>query len=179
MGRDKALLEFSGETLVERAVRKLGKVCSEVGIAGGGDALRMYGRVVPDGTGGCGPLGGIVAALETTFCDWSLFLAVDVPLVPAELLRRLGERCLESSGVAVMVRVEGRAEPLCAGYNRRALEVLRAELAAGHWKVTQAIAAAGAVEYLEVSGMETEWLMNVNTPEEFRVAERRAADVGI
>ena len=78
-----------------------------------------------------------------------------------------------------MVRVEGRLEPLCAGYHRRALEVLRTELAVGHWKVTQAVAAAGLVEYLEVSGAEAEWLMNVNTPEEFRAAERLVDSPGI
>lgn len=179
MGRDKALLEFAGETLVERAVRKLRTVCAEVGIAGGGESLQRFGRLVPDGVAGCGPLGGLVAALETSGFDWNLFVAVDVPLVPAALLRRLAERCLGASGVAVMVRVEGRLEPLCAGYHRRAVEVLREELAAGHWKVTQAIAAAGLVEYLEVSGAETDWLMNVNTPEEFRAAERLAGVPGI
>src|SRR5687768_5753928 len=42
----------------------------------------------------CGPLGGILTGLESTRADAVLFLACDMPLVTAELLRKM----IEASG---------------------------------------------------------------------------------
>ena len=89
MGRDKALLELDEETLVARAVRTLGGVCREVAIAGGDERLAGYGRVIPDERAGCGPLSGIVAALEQTQWEWNVFLAVDMPFVPGRVFEEL------------------------------------------------------------------------------------------
>jgi molybdopterin-guanine dinucleotide biosynthesis protein A len=170
MGRDKALLKLGGKTLVERAGGKLKAVCERVGIAGG-DELAEFGRVVPDERPGCGPLGGIVAALESSEFEWNIFLPVDVPLVPVEFVQRLGERCLASDTVAVMARVDGRAEPLCAGYHRRALGGLRVALEQGDFKVMRAIEGAGEIEFMDIvePGMQ---FLNLNTPEEFAAAEQ-------
>lgn len=167
MGRDKTLLELDGETLVERALRKLRGVCAEVAIAGGGEGLERFGRVVPDLTPGQGPLGGIVAALEQSNYEWNLFVGVDMPFVPEAALRAL----LAAAGGAEMVvlaQADGYVQPLCGIYSRRALPVLRGELAAGRLKVKDAVAATGAISYLQVG--EEAWFRNLNTPEEFRVA---------
>ena len=167
MGRDKALLELDGELLIERALRKLSAVCDEVAIAGGGAELARFGRVVPDLKPGLGPLGGIVAALEQSGWEWNLFLAVDMPFVPVEVLRAL----VAAAGGAEMVvlsRAEGYVQPLCGVYSRRALPALRAELEAGRLKVKDAVAAAGAVGYVEFA--ELDWFRNLNTPEDLRAA---------
>jgi molybdopterin-guanine dinucleotide biosynthesis protein A len=174
MGRDKALLVFDGETLVERALGKMGAVCASIAIAGGGEELQRFGTVVPDARPGCGPLGGIVAALAHSELEWNLFLPVDVPLLPVEFLRKLAERCLASAAVAVLPRVEGRVEPLCAAYSGRALREMKKCLDAGRFKVTDAMEAAGPVEFLEVEGDRLQFA-NVNTPKEFEEAERYMA----
>ncbi|HET9225447.1 MAG TPA: NTP transferase domain-containing protein, partial [Thermoanaerobaculia bacterium] len=59
MGRDKALLEIEGETLVSSAARRLGEVCEEVIVADRGRGL-LPGSV-PDGPGQ-GPAAGILGA---------------------------------------------------------------------------------------------------------------------
>jgi molybdopterin-guanine dinucleotide biosynthesis protein A len=69
-----------------------------------------------------------------------------------------------------MARVEGLMQPLCAVYSRRALGVLQEELAAGRWKVTSAIEAAGPVKVMDFE--DARWFANLNTPEEFAEAER-------
>jgi molybdopterin-guanine dinucleotide biosynthesis protein A len=177
MGRDKALLMLEGRTLVERALGKLESVCSSTAIAGGGSDLAGFGRMVTDGVPGCGPLGGIVAALESSEFDWSIFLPVDVPLVSVELVRGLAERCVGSEAVAVLVRVHGRVEPLCGGYSRRALPGLREALGAGRLKVTAGVEGAGVVEYFDVE--DGDQFANLNTPEEFTEAERRLMGGGL
>ena len=165
MGRDKALLDLNGETLVQRGLRSLGEVCDEVAIAGGREELRRFGRLIPDEAGDRGPLGGIVAALDQTVFEWNLFLAVDVPFVPRMVWDRLIAVAERGGTIGVMARAGGQVQPLCAIYSRGATPVLREELKAGRWKVTAALAAAGPVEHVDFE--EAEWFRNVNTPDEF------------
>jgi molybdopterin-guanine dinucleotide biosynthesis protein A len=170
MGQDKALLTLGGEPLVKRAVRKLNKVCAEVAIAGGTENLMQFGRVIPDESAGCGPLGGIVAGLEQSSFEWNLFVAVDAPFVPLLVLKALLVIPAGSADVCVMARVQGVMQPLCAVYSTKSLAVLRQELAAGRWKVTRAIEAAGPVKVMDFD--DASWFANLNTPEEFAEAER-------
>ena len=171
MGQNKALLLLEGRTLVERALGKLEAVCSSIAIAGGSEELAGFGRLVADGVAECGPLGGVVAALESSEFDWSIFLPVDAPLVSVELVRGVAERCVVSDAVAVLVRVNGRVEPLCGAYSRRALPGLREALSAGRLKVTAGLQGAGVVEYFDLA--DGDQFANLNTPEEFAEAERR------
>ena len=168
MGQDKALLRLQGETLAERGLRKLREVCPEVAIAGGVPELGRLARVVPDRHPGCGPLGGIVAALEQTHHEWNLFLPIDVPFLPVLALRAL----LFNSGgksLVTVAQVKGRAHPLCGVYSRNALPALVGELDAGRRKVMEAIRAVQ--DYSFVQFEDEDWFHNLNTPEEFAMAE--------
>ncbi len=169
MGKDKALLTLAGEFLVVRALRKLRYVCSDVGIAGGAEELRCFGRVIPDEHPGSGPLGGIVAALGASSFEWNLFLAVDAPFVPVPVLKTLLSMISGLPCVCVMARTQGVMQPLCALYSKKALEVLRKELVGGRWKVIKAIEAAGRVEIVDFEN--SAWFANLNTPQEFAEAE--------
>src|SRR5450631_3928259 len=86
MGRDKALLEWCGIPLIERAVRSLRSVTSTVRIVGDREDLARFAPVVADTFPASGPLGGIHAALAASSRDWNLFLPVDLPLLPAGFL---------------------------------------------------------------------------------------------
>ena len=173
MGRDKALLLLNGEPLVQRGLRTLQEVCTEVAIAGAAQDLSSFGRVIPDEVADCGPLGGIVSAMEQSSSEWNLFLSVDSPFVPAAALIRLLVIAASFPSIGVMARAAGVLQPLCAVYSRKALPILREELAVGRWKVTQAIATAG--EYKIVDFAEESWFRNLNTPEEFAEAVRKGA----
>ena len=173
MGRDKALLLLNGEPLVQRGLRTLREVCTEVAIAGAAQDLSQFGRVIPDEMADCGPLSGIVSAMEQSSLEWNMFLSVDSPFVPAEVLNRLLLMAAGFPSIGVMARTAGVLQPLCAVYSRKALPTLREELAAGRWKVTQAVATAG--QYKIVDFEEESWFRNLNTPEEFAEAERKGA----
>ena len=166
MGRDKALLDWNGETLIELALRKLGAVCGDVAIAGGSPELARFGRVIADPTPGLGPLSGIVAALEQSSFERNLFLAVDMPFVPDAVLLSL----VAGSGaeMVLLARADGYLQPLCGVYSRRALPALRAELMAGRLKLKDAALATGSVAYVDFD--ELDWFRNLNTPDEFRAA---------
>lgn len=164
MGQDKALLELGGETLVARAVRTLGEVCADVAICGRLELAR-FGRVVLDEESGRGPLGGIVAALSQTQWKWNLFCPVDVPFVPRAAWEKILARAAEDDCVAVMARVQGEVQPLCAAYSRNSASAMRAFLDSGRGRVTAAAEAAGAVAYVDFQ--ELAWFRNANTPDEF------------
>lgn len=115
MGRDKALLELGGTTLVEFAVQKLSGVVSTVRILGNRPEFKAYAPTVGDLRGGCGPLGGLEAALADTTTDWILALPVDMPFVPARLLRCWVSHVLaEDTARIAIFSCNGRPQPaLC------------------------------------------------------------------
>jgi molybdopterin-guanine dinucleotide biosynthesis protein A len=171
MGQNKALLVFEGETLAERALRKLREICPEVAIAGGSPELDRFGRLIPDAFPGCGPLGGIVTALQQSASDWNLFLPVDMPFIPGEALRMMLQMGSCGEGLVAVPQVAGRIHPLCGAYSRRTLPVLQAQLKAGRLKMKQAIEATGSFCYMQWDH-KPEWFLNVNTPQEFAALSR-------
>jgi molybdopterin-guanine dinucleotide biosynthesis protein A len=120
-GSPKALAEFDGETLAERAWRVLGETCDEVIAVGkAADALPLPFPVVDDGARARAPVFGVIAGLRAAGHDVAVFLPVDCPLVGPALLRELGE--------AGAVPQTG---PLPGAYAKATLPELEARVARG------------------------------------------------
>jgi molybdopterin-guanine dinucleotide biosynthesis protein A len=152
MGRDKALLELAGKPLILHAVVKLRRLCMDVNVLGSNPALEAYAPLVKDVHPGCGPLGGMEAALLHSQYDWNLFLPVDVPFLPTAYLsgwvmhavhradgviRRLHQG-FEMPGVHALVwmfRVEGVPQPTVALVHREVLPFLTEALERGEHKL--------------------------------------------
>ena len=136
MGRDKALLELAGKPLVQRAVEKLRRVCAEVFVLGGRTELAGYAPLIRDLHEGCGPLGGIEAALEHSPRKWNLFMAVDMPFLPAGFLdawvRSVTAR--ESARVA-MFTVDGRVQPALCLLHKEIAPCVRGAVERGEFKL--------------------------------------------
>jgi molybdenum cofactor guanylyltransferase len=186
MGRDKALLELDGRPLVALAMEKLRVLGLKPRICGSQPALARFGELIHDDFPQNGPVAGIVAGLAASKAPLSLFLAVDMPLVPVEFLRWMIERAEASDAVATIPVAGGREQPLCAIYSRRLLNDLRNAIAAGHLKMMTAVTEATAAldERIDVFQVESvaaalplgtwsmspplqDWFLNANTPEEF------------
>jgi molybdopterin-guanine dinucleotide biosynthesis protein A len=136
MGRDKALLPWSGGTLLDFAVARLAAVAAEVSVLCG-EPGRYPGRSepqVPDALPDAGALGGVYSGLCADERPLGLFLAVDLPFVPEALLRHL----LESrAGADAVVPVTPRGpEPLCALYTRSCRDPIRRRLESGERRMT-------------------------------------------
>ncbi|MGE0455015.1 MAG: molybdenum cofactor guanylyltransferase [Vicinamibacteria bacterium] len=136
MGRDKALLAWGERDLLAHALARLVELTPDVRIlCGAEDRYQERGRPLvrdpePDG----GALVGIAAGLAATGVEVALFLAVDLPLVPVDLLRAL-VAAVADADAAVPVTERG-PEPLCAAYRRTCLDPIRRRLAAGDRKMT-------------------------------------------
>jgi molybdopterin-guanine dinucleotide biosynthesis protein A len=109
MGRDKALLELAGKPLIEHAVTKLRRVCTEVYILAGAEGehagLAQYAPLVHDPHPGCGPMGGFEAALKQSIFDWNLFLPVDMPFLPSALLEDWVRATLQDESRAARIAI--------------------------------------------------------------------------
>lgn len=172
MGREKALLEWEGETLVQRAVRLLQMACREVLVVTASEAVRRAVSVptVADEKPGRGPLGGLYTGLRAAAQEYNYVVACDMPWISPE-----GIRCLAQWAVpdyqAVALRRGERWEPLPALFSVRCLPVLETCLADGTWKLAQ------VYDRLPTRPVtEAEWrrfdpelraLGNLNTPEDY------------
>jgi len=171
MGRDKALLPWAQATLLDHTLDRLRAVCEEVRILSGAGP-RYADRGVPvdvDAVADGGPLAGVSAGIEQAGGRLALFLAVDLPFVPAGLLRRLAELAPGFDAV-VPVTADG-AHPLCAAYGPACLAPIRRRLEAGERKMTcfwpdVRVREVGPAE-LAALGDPGTMLRNVNTPEEY------------
>ncbi|MDQ2926119.1 MAG: molybdenum cofactor guanylyltransferase [Acidobacteriota bacterium] len=190
MGADKALLEFRGRPMVEIAVEKLRNFCVTVSIAGNRQDLDAFAPVVREMRLDAGPAAGIEAGLEASEQKWAVFIPVDVPLVPAGLLRRWVEESLavENGGFwGSYLVLEGRPQPAFCLLRREALGVIVRELEGGERRLSKIFFALNA-EFGEGSVVKQDvarfapraesakhtmeyWFSNVNTRQELAEAE--------
>jgi molybdopterin-guanine dinucleotide biosynthesis protein A len=163
MGRPKALLRRGGVTLVESAVALLG-TCTDDVVAVSSAELPMPTalRVVTDLAPGRGPLEGLRAGMRALpNCDAVMVLAVDLPAMTGDVLKRLIEEFEVADCEAVVPRVAGRPQPLCAVYSHTVLARVEAQLQ------SDALAMTALLERLNVKwldGLAAEVFRNVNTP---------------
>lgn len=179
MGRDKAFVEFQGQTLLARALEVTRSVTDNVWIVGEAAKFHEFAPVVEDVFRECGPLGGIHAALRASLSELNLMLAVDVPFVSPELLRFLTARARESRARVTLPRLGEGWQPLCAVYRREFADVAEAALHAGRYRI-DALFEAGTTrvigeEDLAAAGFSAASFRNLNTPEELAEATEKVS----
>lgn len=130
-GAEKPLLVLGGRRIIDWQIEALAPFAREILIVGGRaeSFAGLPARAIPDLRPHLGPLAGIEAALAATSCDALIVVAGDMPLLAPGLLALLASESPPSD--AVVPRIGGRAEPLCARYSRRALDRIRARLDRG------------------------------------------------
>lgn len=146
MGRDKALLALAGRPLIQHAVTKLRRVCADVRILTADPALESYAPILPDLHPGCGPIGGVEAALTHSAFDWSLILPVDMPFLPAAFLDRWVRATLREQprGARIAIfTVDGVAQPALALLHRQVLPFVSRAIQQDQFKLLPLLEHAG------------------------------------
>jgi molybdopterin-guanine dinucleotide biosynthesis protein A len=178
MGRDKAFVLLDGRTLLARALELSRSVCPEAHIVGDPAKFASFGPVVEDIFRGCGPLGGIHAALRASHTDLNLILAVDVPFLSPALLQYLIMCARASTERVTAVRVNGRWQPLCAVYRARFADAAESALRAGRYKIDALFDAAHtrmvSEKELESAGFSSSMFRNLNTPVELEAVQKES-----
>lgn len=183
MGRDKALLQFCGEPLIGRVLRRL--------LNGGLDErvekiivttnnpglyqflekqyhprLELAGDIVNE----VGALGGLYTALMTSQAEIIAVVACDLPFADAEIIKTGYDQLIEHGYDGFVPCTRAGLEPLHALYRTEScLPLVEKAVSSGQRKVTAWFPQANIFEY-HVEEREPSPFFNVNTPEEFEKA---------
>lgn len=167
-GTDKALLVLGGETLIARAVARLGPQVEDLVISANGDPSRFAAHrlpVLPDAQAQ-GPLSGILAALDLAAGQGAqavVSVAVDTPFFPEDLVPRLLLAAETAPEGLALAQSGGRDHPTCALWPVALRGDLRAALARGEARLLGFADRHGAARaHFADDGA----FLNVNTPED-------------
>ena len=174
MGADKAFVTLDGRTLLARALERARSVTDDVRIVGDAEKFAAFAPVVEDVFRGCGPLGGIHAALRASQKKLNVVLAVDVPFASPALLQFLITQARKTDVAVTVARAGGGWQPLCGVYRREFADAAEKALQAGRYKIDalfdKARAQVIAEEELEAAGFSPRMFRNLNTREELESA---------
>jgi molybdopterin-guanine dinucleotide biosynthesis protein A len=177
MGTDKAFAPLSGRTLLARMLDAARSLTPNVYIVGDRTKYAAFATVVEDVFPGCGPLGGIHAALRSTSTDLNVVLAVDTPFVSLALLQFLVTRARNSPASLVTVPLANNGlQPLCAVYRREFADTAEKALGAARYKIDALFDPAStqiiSEEELETAGFSPLIFRNLNTLDDLVQAQK-------
>lgn len=199
LGQDKALISLAGVPLIQRALEILRAAGLNPRIAGAAQDLSSFASVIPDDPqrSGLGPLSGICSALSVATARYSVFLPVDLPLIPASLISYLLYHTLLTGSGVTLVSVSGFIQTFPAIIHRDASSTLRAILDSSDRKSLTAFQAAAKaidkalsvlpIEFLSQAGQfhlphglfPAQAFLNVNTPHDIARAEGLLAAIDL
>jgi len=191
MGQDKALISLVGVPLIEHALSILRSAGLEPRIAGATSDLSFYAPTLPDepSQSGLGPLAGICSALASGSARYAVFLPIDLPLLPADLINYLLHRAMVTESAITAVSVAGFVETFPVVIDRSGGPVLQSSLGSNDRNCLRAFRAAAdalcrpfaiqPVELLVQAGHishplgfpAADWFLNVNSPQQLTRAE--------
>ncbi len=179
MGKDKASLEISGKSMVERLLSKLSPIVAEIvvirapgqSVPNVPEELKNRTRVGWDSVKDRGPLQGIVDALPllNSTVDKVFLLTCDLPHITTEWLQTLKDILTDEFDI-VCTEENEISNPLLAIYRRTVLEPASKLITEGK---SRPISLWEGWRMARLSApKETPWICrDVNTPEEFKEAQ--------
>jgi molybdopterin-guanine dinucleotide biosynthesis protein A len=181
-GRNKALEVFQGERLIDRQLRKLQALFSEVLVITNepADYLHLEVTLLRDVIPGLGPLGGIYTGLLFAQGKSVFVTACDMPFLQPAVVKYM-VKLSRNYDVVVPQKAEG-LEPLHAIYSARCLPQIKKMLERGKFQV---ISFFPAVKVYRLSQEELQKLdphglsfFNINTPDEMDRARELLEGLG-
>ncbi|MCY7382152.1 MAG: molybdenum cofactor guanylyltransferase [Microcoleus sp. CAN_BIN18] len=173
MGRDKALLEIEGKSLLQRALEVAAVVTPQVYVLTAWpdryrSTITQQSRFLVEYNPGSGPLVALTQGLTEIAADWILLLACDLPLLDAQIIQNWASLLTElpPSTLAVVPYQNSRWEPLCGFYRQQSLANLQSFIDKGGRSFQVWLNQIQAIP-LPVGERESVMLSNCNTLEEF------------
>ena len=183
MGQDKALKPFLGRPLIQRVIDRLAPIADEVIVTTNRPEEYAFLNLplFPDLKPGRGALGGLYTALASATRETVAVVACDMPFASISLFKYMNELLETDQADVAIARSEHGPEPLHAVYRRATcVPAIEAAIAADEWKVIawfpQVKVRFLTAEELGAHDPSGLAFWNLNTPEEFADAERRAGE---
>ena len=178
MQRDKANLEYAGQSQLARAMALLEPLVARTLVSVRADQLHDPQRAsyacIADVLPNLGPIGGIHAALQAHPQVAWLVLACDLPFLDTATLQQLiAARDTQRPATAFRSNHDGKPEPLCAIYEPASAHAIDHWIASGQ-RCPRGLLAASGIPLLELRSPHA--LDNVNTAAEYAAAQRQVGD---
>jgi molybdopterin-guanine dinucleotide biosynthesis protein A len=177
MGTDKARLDLGGKRFVDRIADALNRITNRVSVVGASESQCDWQLLnVPDVYPNWGAFGGVHAALASCQAEFAAIVACDLPFVTGELFELLASLSEECDAV-VPIQDDGRVQPLCAMYRRKAclaaaeLLIERGERRPRAMLEHVRTRLVPTSEFQSMIGASL-FLMNINTTEDFEQARK-------
>ena len=171
-GCDKSALLVDGRAILDRQIDTLTPLVEDLMIVGHSvnvTHLIPGARVIADIVPGCGPLGGLHAALTSARSEVLFLVACDMPYVSSAFVEHL--LSLAGEADAIVPQTERGYHPLCAVYTRACLEPAAAQLADRRLKMLELLDRVRVrvvpIEEIRCFGAPDRLLANVNTPADY------------
>lgn len=171
MGRDKLSLPQDGTTVLRSAVDRFSEYFDKVYISVN-DVSRypdISAEHIVDVYKGCGPMGGLHAALSEVSGEGIFLAAADLPFSDPKIALKMIELCGEHD-ICITTDRSGREEPLFGYYKKRILPEAEELLENGIYKMTALFARTDTLTVTpdEIGGLWNEKAFeNMNYPEDF------------
>jgi len=180
-GKRKALLPFGGKPLIVRQLERMGKLCEECIVVT--DDPKPYlpivdrsVRIITDFYEGCGPLGGLHAALSLAKHSSVWAVGCDMPFISSHAARLLLERKRDGFD-AVVPLAGGRPHPLHGIYDRTVAPQIEALLQQGETDVSSLLKPLFWSEIgeklLAENGIDTLCVAAIKTPDDYETLLQR------
>jgi molybdopterin-guanine dinucleotide biosynthesis protein A len=185
MGRDKATLPLRGKLLAETIAETIEQAIGHVAFVGEThakstfsadktlvDVAQTHGWTIhPDMVPNCGPMGGLLSALQASVTPWNLLIACDMPDVSRSLIEALlapiHPPVSAISYDVIVAETGGRVHPLCGVYHARIVPLVARAIETKMLKMHDLLA---QLRVLRVP-VQPSWVRNVNTPEQWRAVD--------
>lgn len=182
MGRDKGLVHFRGQPLIQRVVERLRPLAAEILVTTNHPEEYVFLGIplTPDVLPGRGALGGLYTALKVARRPFVAVVACDMPFASLALLAYQRDLLASSAYDLAVPQTEYGTEPFHAVYRRDVcLSLVSAALEQGKWRAEGWFSQADPRFLLpeEIRRFDPHGLAfyNINTPEELAGAEALAA----
>lgn len=181
MGEDKALKIFLGKPLIQRVIERMSPIADEIIVTTNRPAEYAFLnlRLVPDLKPGRGALGGLYTAIASAAHPLVAVVACDMPFASQMFFEGARSLMVKEEADVVIAKTDEGYEPLHALYRRETcLPAIESAIDADQWKVIAWFPQVKVRTLIpdEIKSLDPTGLCfwNLNTPEEFAEAERRA-----
>jgi molybdopterin-guanine dinucleotide biosynthesis protein A len=181
-GRNKALLQVGGQSILDRLLASLAPIFSEIMLV-----TRQPERyaawpleIVRDIYEARSSLTGIHAGLFHAQCDYAFVVPCDAPFLKPALIRLLLDE-LEPATDIVVPAVDGHFQPLCAIYSKRCLPAIETQLENGDYKIirffNQMTVKPISARKIKQVDPQMHSFFNVNTPSAYAASKELIKDI--
>jgi len=171
MGTDKGLMRLNDKFLVEYSIEKLQSVFNHVVIVSNNHDYKKFGlEVIPDALPDIGPAGGIYTALEHSATTHNFITSCDMPFITSEAIEFL----ISSADSQIVIPDHGRIEPMFCVYATSCKSKWFQLVQQGIIKLQDLIThfSNTKIDVVNHPLFKEPLFMNINSREEFQMAER-------